>query len=138
LFCDGGTPDKDVIRRCYNDLERIEDLDSTRRKVLLVTLARQVHTRQEQLASTQKGRKRCRKYQSDHDSRSPTLLTSALYDICCQLWDDPEDYRDKRKGKLLRYSLSGWKWDRLSHGELILSLTQIAAKRFLNPNLHAS
>ncbi|KAF4232207.1 hypothetical protein CNMCM8980_005043 [Aspergillus fumigatiaffinis] len=36
LFCDGGKPDKDVIRRCYNDLERIEDIDSTRRKVLLV------------------------------------------------------------------------------------------------------
>lgn len=130
LFCDGEKPDRDVIRRCYNDLERMEDLDATRRKVLLVALSRQVRHRQEQLVSSQKMRKRSRKTQGDHDSRSSTLLTFALSDICSQLWDDAEENQSTRRKKLGRYSLFGWKWDRLTHGELILSLTHVAAKRF--------
>ncbi|KAE8130870.1 hypothetical protein BDV38DRAFT_266025 [Aspergillus pseudotamarii] len=129
-FCDGETPDNDVIRRCYNDLERMEDLDAIRRKVLLLILSRQVHQRQEQLLSDPAAQKRCRKTQRDHNSRSSSLLTFALDDICSRLWDDPEGYQDTRRKKLSRYSLFGWKWDRLTHKELILSLTHIAAKRF--------
>nr|XP_001393299.2 hypothetical protein ANI_1_2598074 [Aspergillus niger CBS 513.88] len=101
LFCDGETPDKDVVRRCYNDLERMEDLDPTRRKALLVTLSRKVYERQEQLC-----------------------------DICSQLWDDPKKIQDIRRKRLARYSLFGWKWNRLTHAELILSFTQASAKRF--------
>ncbi|PYH41001.1 uncharacterized protein BP01DRAFT_377375 [Aspergillus saccharolyticus JOP 1030-1] len=130
LFCDGVAPDKDIIRRCYHDLERMEDLDATRRKVLLVTLSRQVYKRQSQLLSSPKARKRCRKTQSDHDSRHSTFLNSALVDICSQLWDDPKKDQDTRRKRLSRYSLFGWKWDRLTHSELILSLTHVAAKRF--------
>lgn len=133
LFCDGETPDKDVVRRCYNDLERMEDLDPTRRKALLVTLSRKVYERQEQLCSTPRARKRCRKTQSDHDSRSSTFLTSALGDICSQLWDDPKKIQDIRRKRLARYSLFGWKWNRLTHAELILSFTQASAKRSFKP-----
>jgi hypothetical protein len=131
LFCEGQAPDKEVIRRCYNDLERMEDHDLTRRKVLLVTLSRQVEERQSQLLldPTQKTRKRCRK-SLDRDTRSCTLLNIAIRDICSRLWNEAEDDQDARRQRLGRYSLFGWKWDRLAHRELILSLTQVNAKRF--------
>lgn len=128
VFCEGEKPDSDVIRRCFNDLRRMEEVDIIRRKVLLVVLSRQVFQRQEELLSESNVRKRPRK---THDSRDSPLLSFALDDICSQLWDDAEENHDARKSQLGRCSLYGWKWDRLTHTELILSLSQVAAKRSL-------
>lgn len=131
LFCDGERPDEDVIRRCYSDLERMREIDPTRRKVLLVTLSRQVRQKQEQILSDPKARKRCRKQQIGHSTRSSTRLTSALGEGVSQVWDDPEERQDERRKTLSRYSLWGWKWERLTHRELILSLTHATATRLL-------
>lgn len=47
IFCEWADPDSNLIRRCYNDLARIEDEDSARRKVLLVVISIEVEREQQ-------------------------------------------------------------------------------------------
>ncbi|KAL2786385.1 hypothetical protein BJX66DRAFT_32742 [Aspergillus keveii] len=134
IFCDGERADLNVIRRCYNDLERMRAVDPTRRKVLLMLLSDMVEKEQKNLENEQQKRKRSRRQQkkdTEDYARNPIFLTSALRTLSRNLWPGLDEQELKRRRKLLsEYSRDGWKWRHLRCPEIILSLHNSAAKQF--------
>ncbi|KAH1334291.1 hypothetical protein KXX16_005939 [Aspergillus fumigatus] len=135
LFWDGGTPDMNIIRRCYNDLERMTGVDPLKRKVLLVIFSQTVQEEQRRLREEQR-RQRSRKRKipgsdaSDY-GRDAILLTASLRTLSCRLWPDLKgDDEKKQRKSFSAYSLAGWKWQQLQYIEMILSLQHSPVKRF--------
>ena len=132
LFCDGQAADPNVIKRCYNDLERIHNIDPTRQKVLLTTLPNAVEKEQKRLNEEERKRTRSRKERGmdTKSCRNPILLTFALRSLTRKLWPNLDEKEQLRRRKSLSdNSLSGWKWRQLNYPELVLSLHNSAARR---------
>lgn len=134
LFWHGDTADENLIRRCYNDLRRMEDVDPLRRRVILMILAQRLECEQDLLRSKgQRARTRPRKkHNGGNRSRKRVLLPSAIDSLTKDLWPQlqPERRKSMRK-RLAADSLHGWKWRQLSRTEMALSLQDAATKKLV-------
>ncbi|CAG8350210.1 unnamed protein product [Penicillium salamii] len=143
LFWHGKKPDKNVLLRSFDDLERMREVDPARRKCLLVTLSRQVVEEQGRchranIAAKKRERNRpTAGRRTSYTVRNPLLLTSSLRALCQRFWPtlDKSAHND-RKRRISAYSLWGWKWDQLTYVEMILSLSQAPTKTFETYNWH--
>ncbi|KAJ6003596.1 hypothetical protein N7522_006449 [Penicillium canescens] len=126
LFWTGAPPDGNITRRCYNDLEEIDELTPWRRRILLITLSRQVEQDQKNLQNTEPtGRKRARGT-SDRHRRDQRFLPNAMRSLTQQIWPDlTTEKQQKIQDKLTRYSLAGWKWRQLNAEEMVLACQNI-------------
>lgn len=135
LFWHGKKPDRNVLLRSFDDLERMREVDPARRKFLLVTLSRQVveeQGRSHRANIAAKKRERSRPTagrRTSYTVRNPLLLTSSLRALCQRFWPTlGKSAHNERKKRISAYSLWGWKWDQLNYVEMILSLSQAPTK----------
>lgn len=134
IFWYGKKPDSDEIIRCYfEDLERMREVDPIKRKVLLFMLAEDVENEQLRISREVKGRRRLQSYkQTENDtsySRAP-LLRAAFDKLCLRLWPGLGSHEKRyKKAWLSKYSRHGYKWRKLRHISLALSLPHINANR---------
>ncbi|KMW67627.1 hypothetical protein BDDG_12225 [Blastomyces dermatitidis ATCC 18188] len=124
-FCEGVALDSSIIRRCYNDLIRIRD-DSSGRIVLLIVMSEKVEEAQQYIHAKKsiRNRSRTKKSAEDISLRNTEILTSSLRDLTKQLWGDLEEEEEKqqKRNNISLFSRYGWKWGRLKHVAITLSL----------------
>lgn len=132
LFWYGASADENLIRRCYNDLRTMEDVDPLRRRIILMILAEHVELEQDLLRNKgQRVRSRPRKRKvGEGRSRKRVLLPSAVRSLAKDLWPQlqTEKQNDVKK-RLATDSLYGWKWRQVKRGEMVLSFQNAATKR---------
>ncbi|EQL35915.1 hypothetical protein BDFG_02516 [Blastomyces dermatitidis ATCC 26199] len=132
-FCEGVALDSSIIRRCYNDLIRIRD-DSSRRIVLLVVMSEKVEEAQQYIHAKKsiRNRSRTKKSAEDISLRNTELLTSSLRDLTKQLWGDlkEEEEKQQKRNNISLFSRYGWKWGRLKHVAITLSLGAAHTNKF--------
>lgn len=126
LFWDGEKHDSSIIRRSFYDLERMREIDPTKRKILLVTLSREIEQEQhENIGATRRQRPG-----RDNDRGRKGHLTSSLHKIFHQHYPGLEGgIKEERRKRFAIYSRYGWKWDQMVETEMILSLAHVPAKR---------
>lgn len=133
LFWDGNNTNSDMIRHCFDDLERIREIQPLRRKTILTILSEYVDTEIEQMRKS--GKRQRHRYHPNADApcafRGQTLLPTSLRSIVRRLWPEahPEEHK-KLKRMLSKYSRYGWKWQQVQPRGMILSLPDCAAKRY--------
>lgn len=129
LFWHGGQPDQVVLRSCYNDLERIHEVDPLRRRLLMITLSEQVQNFQEKLREGSKAGKSPQKLKKN-SKRDRVFLPGALHCITRQLWPEttPEN-QEKIRNRIKAYSRAGWKWRQLVPVGMLLSFHDSNMKR---------
>lgn len=121
LFWHGGPPDQDVLRSCYNDLERIHEIDPLRRRILMITLSNQVQQFQQKLREGGKTGRSSQKLKNNL-KRDRALLPRALYCITKQLWPQTSsENQEKIRNRIKSYSRAGWKWKQLRPMGMLLS-----------------
>lgn len=126
LFWDGEKLDSSIIRRSFYDLERMREIDPTKRKILLVALSREIE--QEQHENT--GATRRQRPSRGNDCGRKGHLTSSLHRIFHQHYPGVEgEVKKERRKRFSIYSRYGWKWDQMVETEMILSLAHAPAKR---------
>lgn len=129
LFWHGSSPDESVIRNCYNDLERMCEVDPLRRRILLITLSDQIEQFQQALREESTVRPSvC--IPKTSSKRERPLLISALRSMTTQLWPNanPES-QEKIRNRIKYYSRAGWKWKQLAHTGILLSFQDSTVKR---------
>lgn len=129
LFWTGALREENITRRCYNDLNEIDELAPLRRRILLITLSQQVQqsqqSQQNQPNAKPTGRKRARGT-SDRHRRDQECLPNAMQCLTQQIWPDlPTEKQQKIQEKITRYSLAGWKWRQLKAREMVLAFQNI-------------
>jgi hypothetical protein len=131
LFWTGGPSDENITRRCYNDLNSIDELFPLRRRILLVTLSQQVQQTQQAQPNTEPtGRKRSRGT-TDWHRRDQEYLHNAMCSLTQQLWPDlTTEKQHMIQHKITRYSLAGWKWRQLKSTEMVLAFQNINVTRY--------
>lgn len=127
LFWDGEKRDCSIIQRSFYDLERMREIDPTRRKILLVTLSREIEHEQHQAHEPPRRQRPGR----DRDrGRKGIHLTSSLHKIFHQHYPSLDGrVKDERRKRFAIYSRHGWKWDQMVETEMILSLAHVPVKR---------
>lgn len=135
LFWDGSPPNTDVFRRCFDDLERIREIQPLRRRVLLVILSEHVQCEQKRMhldGKRQRSRSTLPKSDAGSVQRNRMFLPLSLRAIMRRVWPDiPAGEQRKLKKLLSLYSRFGWKWQQVKPEGMILSLPDSAARRYL-------
>ncbi|CRG92837.1 Phosphoenolpyruvate carboxylase [Talaromyces islandicus] len=135
LFWDGEQPHDDIIRRSFDDLQRMVNIDPIKRKVLLATLSSHVEERQREVFPNAEWEDTSL---SDSQWRRPScFLESSLIELTKQLWPDitgPEER--KKRTWLANFSRWGWKWMRLENPGMVLSLSSISSSCFEKKKLN--
>lgn len=122
-----------MIRYCFDDLERIREIQPLRRKTILTILSEYVDAEVEQMRKS--GKRQRHRYPPNADApcafRGQTLLPTSLRSIVRRLWPEahPEEHKKLRR-MLSKYSRYGWKWQQVQPRGMILSLPDCAAKRY--------
>lgn len=136
LFWNGNPPNGDIFRRCFEDLERIREIDPLRRKILLVILSERVQQEQHQMridGKRQRSRSKLVEADTRQVCRKRVLLPTSLRSIMRKTWPNIDVAKQKRVKKMISlYSRFGWKWQQIRPVEMILSLPDSAAKRCIN------
>lgn len=127
VFWHGGPPEQDILRNCFNDLERMREIDPLRRRILLITLSNQVQQYQRLICEERKDM-RARKPKTN-SKRERQFLPAALRSLTRRLWPDLSlENQEKVKDRITNYSRAGWKWQQLAHVEMLLSLQDSTVK----------
>lgn len=128
LFWTNALREENITRRCYNDLNEIDELSPLRRRILLITLSKQVQQSQQNQPNPEAtGRKRARGT-SDRHRRDQESLPNAMRSLTQQIWPDlPTEKQQKIQDKITRYSLAGWKWRQLKVREMVITFQNINA-----------
>ena len=130
LFWDGEKSDEDIIRRSFYDLERMREIDPTRRKILLVTLSREIEQEQRQAHDNIEQPRRQRPGRDYDHGREGIHLTSSLRKVFHQHYPGLDGIVKRgRRNRFAIYSRYGWKWDQMEEIEIILSLAHVPVKR---------
>lgn len=129
LFWYGGSPDQNVLRSCFSDLERMSEVDPLRRRVLLITLSNQV----QQFALHEEGQAGTRALKRKSSSkRQKSVLPAALRSMTNELWPNSSPENQERiKDKITHYSRAGWKWQQLAHTWLSLSFQDSTVRGYV-------
>lgn len=129
LFWEGEKRDSSIIRRSFYDLERMREIDPTRRKILLVTLSREIEHEQHQAHENIEATRRQRPPR-DNDRGRKVHLTSSLHKIFHQHYPGLDGgIKEERRKRFAIYARYGWKWDQMVESEMIMSLAHAPAKR---------
>lgn len=126
-------PDDNSTRRCIEELERIQEIDPSRRKAFLIILAQDVENERNRLNDTPRAKKRrkrrLKQTQSSCYDRAPDLRMS-IQSLCSSLYPCiGEDQQKIKQAKIATHSRYGWKWSRLMPVSTILSLPQVNTRR---------
>lgn len=136
LFWNGNPRERDVFRRCFEDLERIREIDPLRRKILLLILSERVQQEQHQMridGKRQRSRPKLVEADNQQICRRRVLLPTSLRSIICKTWPDIDVAKQMKVKKMISlYSRFGWKWQQIRPVEMVLSLPDSAAKRYIN------
>jgi hypothetical protein len=120
-FWIGDQPDKDLIQRCLNDLERINKVDPLKRKVILVTLSGEIEQERVRISNERNGRVTSRKRKRKRADKCGRreFLTTAIQSIAQQRYSNAGGDHAKH---IRADSSYGWKWEQLRPIEIILGL----------------
>ncbi|PYH46586.1 uncharacterized protein BP01DRAFT_364752 [Aspergillus saccharolyticus JOP 1030-1] len=122
-----GLPDKEPTRRCINELQRADQIDSTKRRVLLVMLSEEVERQRVNNQTQRRRRKR-----ADHQAKKASSYARDSVDSLCKCLY-PQMKREMLKTKKSQISLYagyGWKWSQLHPNAYVLSLPNIDINRY--------
>lgn len=128
-----GIGEKNIIKRCVNDLFQMRTVDKSKRKVILITLSQSVEKERERIHvyGTKRVRdKKTKRANNEACNRESLLLTRSLNSLASNLWPSADDSQQKQLRKCFTdCSRYGWKWCQLENIEMTLSLYQIDSNR---------
>ena len=130
LFWEGGRQGSNLLRRCVDDLERLEEIDPIKRRLILIVLSERVEQERKRMLHAKK-RQRSSAKPKQQAHRTKTMLSPSLHSIVQEAWPDAGIKKQAEiKTALARHSHYGWKWQQIMPSGLLLSIPPCSTRRY--------